>query len=158
MTVKEASEKFNIPKEKIRELCRDSQNGPIVYIKANKNIRWYIDDDTKIIMTKDQIFYSLLQLLKYKNNSNYVISHRTFSNDNISTIIFDYLCDLGYVSKRGLTVCSLIDCLNTISLTEEGINALLNPMQKKRCENAKPVKFSTNINVNINSGLVNLAV
>lgn len=47
MTVKEASEKFNISREEIRKLCRESQNSIVKYVKANKNVYWDIDDDTK---------------------------------------------------------------------------------------------------------------
>lgn len=158
MTVKEASEKFNISKEKIRDLCRESQNGSITYIKANKKVYWNIDDDTKVIMTKDQIMYSLLQLLKYKNNPNDVISHKTFPNDEISVVIFDYLCALGYVGARETTVTTLKDCLDTISLTEEGINALLSPTQKKQNNNIKSIEFPFNNNGKINMSLVNLGV
>jgi len=156
MTVKEASEKFNISRDEIRKLCRESQNSIVKYVKANKNVYWDIDDDTKVIMTKEQILHSLLQLLKYKNNPNNVVSRRTFPNDEISIMVFDYLSTLGYVSARESNSITLMECLKTIALTEEGFNALLIPMIKKQKGNINPVMFAFDNNITINTGLVNL--
>lgn len=156
MTVKEASDRFNISKDEIRKLCRESQEGPIIYVRASKNIIWNIDDDTKIIMKKSQIFYSLLELLKHKNNPYNITSRRTFPNDEISVIVFDYLCSIGYVGVRNSNVTTLTECLSSISLTDEGLSALLSPAQRKQNENVKPVIFNINNNFSVNAGLVNI--
>lgn len=154
MTVKEANEKFNVSKDEIRKLCRESKEGPVIYIKATKSAIWNIDDNTEIIMTKSQITYSLLQLLKHKNNPNCITSHLTFPNDEISVIVFDYLCSLGYVGVREEKISTLNGCLDNIALTEDGLNALLNPIQTKR--NKKIEQININFTNSLNVGLVNV--
>lgn len=131
MTVIKASEKFFIPKNTIYKLCRDSQKGPIKYINAIKKKSWEIDDSTTVIMTKEQIQFSLLQILKYKNNPNVVVSCKTFPERDVY-LVFDYLCCLGFVSKRNCNSISLEDCLSNVKLTEEGIDLLTSVFDEQK--------------------------
>lgn len=72
MTIREASKKFNLEEKEIRNRQRNDMI-PGIY-KEGKNI--VIPDNTEIIPSKKEIQSFLLQILKYRNNNNIVISRK----------------------------------------------------------------------------------
>lgn len=147
MTIKDASQKFGLTKDTLYKLCRESKAGHIKFVNAIKNICWEISDDTEVIMTKEQIRFSLVQILKYKNNSQCVLSRKTFP-DKRESKIFDYLCELGFISKRKNSSYSLEECMADVQLTDEGIDFILQPIQSHIGNNVKSVSIISLNNTN----------
>ena len=146
MTIQKASEKFNISKSTLYKLCKESQSGSIKYVIATKNGTWNIDDGTVLIMTKEQIRFSLFQILKYKNNPNIKnVSRRTFPEKNVY-VIFDYLCCLGFISRRNNESLSLEQCLLNVQLTDEGINSVISTLNEKKMKTINIININNSNN------------
>lgn len=149
MTIKKAKERFGIDDKTLQKLCRDSRAENIPYIEAVKiNNKWIIDDNTNIIITKQQITDVLYQLLKYKNNKNATISRRCFPNDEVLYMTYKKLYSLGFVTQGLSNFTNLDQLFSMLMVTEEGFDFLFKNKSRNRIDDLPPIQifnFNTKI-------------
>lgn len=135
MTVKEAADKFNLEEKEIRKRRKDEMI--IGLRKADR--RLIIPDDTTIIPSKKEIQSFLLQILKFKNDRNYVISRELCSDANSLNNIVTYLFKRGFIGEVE-SDSDIIHLFSKIKVTESGFDYVVKGN----------INFTTNSNATIN--------
>ena len=148
MNVKDASKIFKIDEKEIRNR---KKAGMIIGCIKEKG-RIVIPDETRIIPSKIEIQLFLLEILRYKNNTNVTIS-REFCPDSLRLeIILEYVYKRGFIGEY--TFDSNIEVVfSRISLTEKGMQYLLGEGKINNMNNYNVLPVSINPQVKI--GIVN---
>lgn len=149
MTTKQASDTFCIPVRTIRDLCRQNKIADVV-----KNGREYIiPDDTPVIITDDKAKAFLLQLLKFKNNPDIVLSQCGIDSEQKGRTFLRYL-----LSQNLIGECDYCDdyrqLLRNMQITDHGFDFLLGSIAKEPKSININIEVSNNVNNNANIGLI----
>lgn len=140
MTIREASKKFNLEEKEIRNRQRNDMI-PGIY-KEDKNI--VIPDNTEIIPSKKEIQSFLLQILKYRNNNNIVISRKLCPDQPTLEALMRYLYKRGFIGKYDESNTEH-DLISKVQLTEEGIEYVLGKNNYITINNTITIPLTVNI-------------
>lgn len=147
MTIKQAAIKFGKSENQIRAIIKDG------LLNAHKEKgRLIISDNIEIIITKSEIQSFLLQIIKYKNNEQYVISRASCPSFNELKILARYLYEKGFIGKLD-TYSDEIEFFKNVKLTETGFDFALGTIAKKTKSN---IKFAIIPSMNVNIGLADV--
>ena len=112
MTTAQASECFHIDTKEIRTLCKEKLIPDAYRFKG----KYVIPDDTKVILSKNQIRMILLHLLKYLNSDKHLLPE--LLNDEIKrSCVLECLYHLGFITYESLS-------LEKVRITDEGFSFL----------------------------------
>lgn len=117
MTVKEAADKLNLDEKEVRKRRKDNM---IIGLRK-VNGRLIIPDDTAIIPSKKEIQAFLVQILKFKNDSNYVISRELCPDANSLNNIVTYLFKRGFIGEVK-SDSNIAHLFSRIKVTESGFD------------------------------------
>ncbi len=149
MTVKEASKKFRLSENSIRQAIKQELI-PNIY----KNGRFYIiPDDIELILSVSQIKHILYQKLKLNNDSNVAISNILTTDLMKTCAVFRLLYHLGYIDDINdfNNAKSSKDIIRNCRLTEEGFNFIIG----KNIRNLQ-LNFCFQPTISVKVGLVNI--
>lgn len=142
MNTTEAERKTGVNRKTIQKICKDGY----VYGAVKPGREWIIPDDTNIILTKEQIAYVLMQIIKRKNNPSAAVSNRLFPDHETRVCILQLLYKLGLVGNEPDEAIITDEILNNITLTDDGLELLFT---KKR---SLTLPISINI-LSVNAGI-----
>ena len=120
MTTKEASRIFHIDEKEIRKRYGD---GMIIAAYKDGNFI-VVPDETEIIPSKQEVKSFLLQLIKIKNNSTYVVSRSMCPDMDTLKALLRYLYQRGMIGKYE-EVSSEAEMLVNVQLTDDGFAYVL---------------------------------
>ena len=147
MTIKQAAIKFGKSENQIRAIIKDG----LLNAHKEKGIL-IISDNIEIIITKSEIQSFLLQIIKYKNNEQYVNSRASCPSFNELKNLARYLYEKGFIGKLD-TYSDEIEFFKNVKLTETGFDFALGTIAKKTKSN---IKFAIIPSMNVNIGLANV--
>lgn len=120
MTTKEASRIFHIDEREIRKRYGD---GMIIAAYKDGNFI-VVPDETEIIPSKQEIKSFLLQIIKIKNNSTYLISRSMCPDMDTLKALLHYLYQRGMIGKYE-EASSEAEMLANVQLTDDGFAYIL---------------------------------
>lgn len=145
MTVKEASQKFNINEKEIRKRNKDG----MILGTYKEGVKIIIPDNTTIIPSKNDIKAFLFQILKYKNTPNIAIN-RSLCPDEVSLyVLFDFLYKAGYIGEATFTK-NIKQLFDSIILTDKSIQLIIGE------NNSKKLNDYIFQNLNVQFAIINL--
>ncbi|MCQ2471978.1 MAG: hypothetical protein MJ147_08080 [Clostridia bacterium] len=118
MTVKEAANKLSLEEKEIRKRRKD---GMIIGLKKLPNGRLFIPEDTKIIPSKIEVKSFILQILKFKNDMNYIISRELCADNDSLNDLISYLYKRGFIGQVGF-YNNIMELFSIIKVTEKGFD------------------------------------
>ena len=143
MTVKEASEKFNIDEKEIRKRNKD---GMILGVrKDGRHI--VIPNDTIIIPAKKEIQSLLLQIIKLKNCDAYPINRKVCLNEAMLKAIITYLYERGFIEEIKFE-SDIKDLFHKIRITDDGFDYVIGYGTYGRLSRFELTPISINPSVN----------
>lgn len=144
MTTAEACKKFNLTKS---ELDKRRKAG-MIYPRPSKGEdgRYIISDETEIIPSQMDIVTFLLQILKYKNNPNIVISRQLCPGDQELKAVLNYLYHRGFIGEYTYSP-DIAEAFDTVSLTDGGFAYILGGAREKQISAAAIVPITLNVNL-----------
>lgn len=146
MTIKEASKKFNLDEEEIRKRKRD--NMILGVYKDGRNV--IIPDDTEIIPSKKDIQSFLLQILKYRNNINTVISRKLCPDKSTLDALMRYLFKRGFIGTYD-ELFSDDDLFSKVQLTDEGFEYIFSENHYKSINRTISIPLTVNLGINVDN-------
>lgn len=151
MTVKEASILFGKDESRIRESIKE---GMVPGIRKAKG-RYVIPDDTKIIPSKMDIRFFLLEVIKFKNNPNVVISRSSFPDVDSLSALLELVYRLGFIGEYSLNDMDVQTAFKVIQLTDKGLELLVGRSSMNALSKYQINLLPINMSITNQIGLIN---
>ena len=141
MTTKEAADCFNLNERVVRTLCKENKIHGVTKI----NGKYVIPDESIMIITDENAKAFLLQLLKFKNNSDMTLSSAGADTEDKLRTWLEYLISQGLIGFCEFSP-DYRTLLTRMSLTDKGFDVVFG---KKQYFTLSGLTVEPSVNINI---------